>query len=62
MKKVEVVLTGKAVCIFVRRMKVYEDEVEELLNNEDLIANNLDDSNAAFAISEWQEVTAVKQD
>lgn len=61
MKKVEVVLTGRATCTFVRKMMVREDELEDLLNDDDTIACNLDDPSARFDIDYWDEVEAVKQ-
>lgn len=58
--KITVHLRGTAVCNFVRVMEVYEDEVEELLENKELIEDKLDSPRTAFDIQEWTETTATR--
>jgi len=60
-ERVKVTLTGKALCTFVRTMEVPADEVDELLENGDIQANNLDSPDAAFDIDSWVETAAIKQ-
>lgn len=61
-KKIKVVLTGVAEVSFVRTMYVYADEVDELLNNEEMIACNLDHPDACEAINEWKQTFARKEE
>lgn len=61
MKKVKVIITGKALCVFVRTMEVYEDEVDEFLADEDLQSNQLDHPDASYDILNWESTEAVKQ-
>lgn len=61
LKKVKVIITGKAICRFVRTMDVYEDEVDELLNDEDMQSNNLDHTDAGFDVESWIETEAIQQ-